>query len=404
MKALILLCFALALSIANNSSCAYIKEHSLDTNTNKEELAIAIENCSLSLQNKDFSKKIYEITNKIRGSNLACAGLSYIDKLRQFQVKLALLMLEPKNYTKQTDTKRDEILKKYFRYWAYQSIGNYRLYMNFWNEYGKILDPLRKYAIKNGINAKESELFSIAAANEFLYWAVGETKIFKDLDEFSLFILDQRNDANQIKAYIYTKQPNKAELIQALQVALLAKKSNSVIKVFIDLGLNINEGYESALFYALESYSNVDFLLKNNANVNYANSFGKTALFYAVEANQKDIAKLLIDNKANVNARYISNNEKLAIINNLGGNTPYYITFCALEHTSKNVLMHAASYADVDMLKLLIESGANLHDVDDLGFNALDFALSAKKMDNAKYLQSLGLKANENLYYGGSLE
>lgn len=66
--------------------------------------------------------------------------------------------------------------------------------------------------------------------------------------------------------------------------------------------------------------------------------------------------------------------------------------------------MHAASYADVEMLKILVENGANLHDVDDLGFNALDFALSAKKMDNAKYLQSLGLKANENLYYGGSLE
>nr|WP_094324929.1 ankyrin repeat domain-containing protein [Campylobacter avium] len=313
-------------------------------------------------------------------------------------------MLNPKEYAKQTDTKRDELLKRYFRYWAYQSMGNYKLYTEFWNEFKQILNPLKKYASQNGLNSSESELFSLAAANEFLYWAVGETKIFTDLDEFSLFILNPQNDATQIKAYIYTKQPNKEELIQALHTALLAKKPSSVIKVFLDLGLNLNEGYESALFYALQSYDNVKFLLQNNANVNYANSFGKTALFYAIEFNEKNIVKLLIENKANVNAKYISNNEKLAIINNIGGNNPYYITFCALEHTSKSVLMHAASYADVEMLKILVENGANLHDVDDLGFNALDFALSAKKMDNAKYLQSLGLKANENLYYGGSLE
>lgn len=30
--------------------------------------------------------------------------------------------------------------------------------------------------------------------------------------------------------------------------------------------------------------------------------------------------------------------------------------------------------------------------------------LSAGKKENADYLKSLGLKANENLFYGGSLE
>lgn len=100
----------------------------------------------------------------------------------------------------------------------------------------------------------------------------------------------------------------------------------------------------------------------------------------------------------------INNNEKLALSANIGSNTPYFITFCALEHTSKNVLMHAAAYGNVEILKLLISKGANFNAVDDLGFNALDFALSAGKKENADYLKSLGLKANENLFYGGSLE
>ena len=66
--------------------------------------------------------------------------------------------------------------------------------------------------------------------------------------------------------------------------------------------------------------------------------------------------------------------------------------------------MHAAAYGDVDVLKLLISKGAKLDEVDDLGFNALDFALAAEKKENADYLKSLGLTPNENLFYGGSLE
>lgn len=105
-----------------------------------------------------------------------------------------------------------------------------------------------------------------------------------------------------------------------------------------------------------------------------------------------------------VNKKYINDNEKLALSANIGGNTPYFITFCALEHTSKNVLMHAAAYGDVEILKMLVAKGADINEIDDLGFNALDFALAANQKDNANYLQSLGLKPNENLIYGGSLE
>ncbi|EAL7302802.1 ankyrin repeat domain-containing protein, partial [Campylobacter jejuni] len=148
-------------------------------------------------------------------------------------------------------------------------------------------------------------------------------------------------------------------------------REKKILELLIRFGARIDEGYESAIFYALESYENTNFLIQNGANVNQ---------------------------------KYINNNEKLALSANIGSNTPYFITFCALEHTSKNVLMHAAAYGNVEILKLLISKGANFNTVDDLGFNALDFALSAGKKENADYLKSLGLKANENLFYGGSLE
>jgi ankyrin repeat protein len=45
------------------------------------------------------------------------------------------------------------------------------------------------------------------------------------------------------------------------------------------------------------------------------------------------------------------------------------------------------------MLKSLLEAGANLNARDDLGYNAYDYAVMGKRMENAKYLASLGLKA-----------
>lgn len=370
----------------------------------KKEEVESITSCELSLQNQNFTKNLYKIANEIRGNNGACGGIHYFDNLHNFNVLLAKIAFNPKAYEEARDKNKDyKVLEAYFRYWAYQSIGNFRLYRAFWQEYEKAKMPLSEFFIKNyQLDRKNADLYTQNALNEFLNRAVGETKIFKDISEFSNLIINQNNNLSQIQAYIYTKNPSELELNIALQVALLAQRDKGIIEELIKFGARINEGYENALFFALENYDNAQFLLKQNVDINQANSFGKTALFYAVEFNRKDIAKLLLDNKANVNASYISNNEKLALIGKL--NAPYYITLCALEHTSKNVFMHAAGYADVQMLQLLVANNANINAVDDLGFNALDFAIAAKKEENIKYLRSLGLKESENLFYDGALE
>ncbi|MBT0606530.1 ankyrin repeat domain-containing protein, partial [Campylobacter lari] len=126
--------------------------------------------------------------------------------------------------------------------------------------------------------------------------------------------------------------------------ALLNNRESEIVSEFIKLGVKINEGYESALFFALDNAENVKVLLENEAVVDYKNSFGKTPLFYAVEYNNYKVAKLLLENGANVNQKYINDNEKLSIAS-MGSNTPYFITLCALEHTSKNIFMHGANYA-----------------------------------------------------------
>lgn len=392
-------------------NCDNIKNNKtlLNESSNLDYLNIT-SSCKESLKNQDFTKKLYAISNEIRGSNSSCNGVAYLPKLQQFDFLLLKIAIDPIAYQKTLDTpenleKKYDILKSYFRYWAYQSIGNFRLYKAFWKEYNNAIEPLEKYFESNFNFDKGSNIYYTSnALNEFLNWAVGETKIYKDISPLAKIMSNKNYSVSYIQDFIFSNNPSQDDLTIALQATLLNQREKEILELLIRFGARIDEGYESAIFYALENYENTNFLIQNGANVNQANAFGKTPLFYAIEFNRLDIIKLLLDNGANVNQKYINNNEKLALSANIGSNTPYFITFCALEHTSKNVLMHAAAYGNVEILKLLISKGANFNAVDDLGFNALDFALAAGKKENADYLKSLGLKANENLFYGGSLE
>lgn len=392
-------------------NCDNIKNNKtlLNESSNLDYLNIT-SSCKESLKNQDFTKKLYAISNEIRGSNSSCNGVAYLPKLQQFDFLLLKIAIDPIAYQKTLDTpenleKKYDILKSYFRYWAYQSIGNFRLYKAFWKEYNNAIELLEKYFESNFNFDKGSNIYYTSnALNEFLNWAVGETKIYKDISPLAKIMSNKNYSVSYIQDFIFSNNRSQDDLTIALQAALLNQREKEILELLIRFGARIDEGYESAIFYALENYENTNFLIQNGANVNQANAFGKTPLFYAIEFNRLDIIKLLLDNGANVNQKYINNNEKLALSANIGSNTPYFITFCALEHTSKNVLMHAAAYGNVEILKLLISKGANFNAVDDLGFNALDFALSAGKKENADYLKSLGLKANENLFYGGSLE
>ncbi|EAL3653123.1 ankyrin repeat domain-containing protein [Campylobacter jejuni] len=370
-------CFA-SLMASDAINCDNIKNNKtlLNESSNLDYLNIA-SSCKESLKNQDFTKKLYAISNEIRGSNSSCNGVAYLPKLQQFDFLLLKIAIDPIAYQKTLDTpenleKKYDILKSYFRYWAYQSIGNFRLYKAFWQEYNNAIEPLEKYFESNFNFDKGSNIYYTSnALNEFLNWAVGETKIYKDISPLAKIMSNKNYSVSYIQDFIFSNNPSQDDLTIALQAVLLNQREKKILELLIRFGARIDEGYESAIFYALESYENTNFLIQNGANVNQ---------------------------------KYINNNEKLALSANIGSNTPYFITFCALEHTSKNVLMHAAAYGNVEILKLLISKGANFNTVDDLGFNALDFALSAGKKENADYLKSLGLKANENLFYGGSLE
>ena len=56
--------------------------------------------------------------------------------------------------------------------------------------------------------------------------------------------------------------------------------------------------------------------------------------------------------------------------------------------------MSAAGAADVEILQLLVDNGADVQAVDDNGLNALDYAIIGKKEINAQYPRAMGLESN----------
>src|SRR5215831_3490856 len=160
-------------------------------------------------------------------------------------------------------------------------------------------------------------------------------------------------------------------LFDAIQNADSAK-----IRRLLDRGADPNsrdaEGTPALMWAAL--YANDDsvkLLLERGANANAANSAGATPLMWAIP----DFAKveLLIEHGADVNARS--------------------------DNLQRTPLLVAASYpGSVEVLKLLIRRGADIHAKDRTGTHALGRATSFADVSVVRFLVEHGCDPNEEGY------
>jgi len=174
-----------------------------------------------------------------------------------------------------------------------------------------------------------------------------------------------------LAARMLAAAPAEGPLFQAIQ-----KADTAAVKRLLDGGANPNErdaGGTPALM-AAALYAGADcvkLLLDRGADPNVANAAGATALMWAIPNLAK--AELLVEHGANVNARSA----------NLG-RTP---------------LLVAASYpGDVDILQLLVSKGADIHAKDKSGTHALGRAASYADVGVVRFLVEHGCDPNEDGY------
>lgn len=149
-----------------------------------------------------------------------------------------------------------------------------------------------------------------------------------------------------------------------------------------DISITNNNG-ENVLILSADYPYIINLLLNNNtADLNIADSKGKTALFHACEFGNLNSVKLLINSGSDINKRDIF---------------------------GKTILMYAVESENLELIKYLIEDiEVDINEKDDWGQNAIFFAT---KISVARYLiyknidysatNSIGLKAHEVVKYNG---
>ena len=120
----------------------------------------------------------------------------------------------------------------------------------------------------------------------------------------------------------------------------------------------------------------LDYLIAEGAELDHGNAFNKTALMFAAHFDLLEAAEILLDAGADPNRQ----------TRMLGYSCPYIILV-----GERTALFYAAEKASADMIRLLIERGAEVTAVDSRGFGALQYlelneALSPREREELKAL------------------
>ncbi len=151
--------------------------------------------------------------------------------------------------------------------------------------------------------------------------------------------------------------------------------------------------WEAALNGDMEG---VNSMLKLGMDVNVVDEDGRTALMFAGYNGHTEIAKILIGRGAKVDA--MDSSHRTALLFAATGPFPETVKFLLDKKSNPNVvdngehfspLMHAAAEGNLDIVKILLEYGADLYLKDVDGDTAESFARQKGHTAVADYLKSM---------------
>ncbi|WP_196158702.1 ankyrin repeat domain-containing protein [Reinekea sp. G2M2-21] len=338
--------------------------------------------CQNSLRQLAFLKELLTLAGQIRSPayGSTCGGSIIHAQRRFYDFGLTWLGYSPQTYnTYFSDT---QPAHSYFEYWSYQSLYNRRLYEEFNRELASVTVKLTEwYKAKHKASSAKATIFASKATDDISRWAFGafsyQDKAWAvvphtlaamkgDIDPLitALNEADDQNKLNTLRMLI--TQNASPDLIETV-----AHSVNDKTQLYSP---------ETPISLAINHPDIVSMLINAGFEVDHANEFGKTPLFYAIQFNQHETVKVLLENGADVNKPYQESEEN-------------YYTCLTLENMGRTPLMHAAQHADLAMLEFLIEQRADIDATDDKGKTALDYAVGDEKVE---YLKSKSKQNQEN--------
>lgn len=344
--------------------------------------------CDAGLAALPFMTDFLWLAEKLRGQpeSGVCTGTIIYAQWRYYHFRLLKAGIAPRLFLDANPQLKDsQVQDSYFAAWAAESPSNYRLRQAFIRSREQTEPLLEHHYLAMGLDQTKAKslanrvmgLVYMRAAGAFPGSSSSSTRP-KQLSALAAAVSTPILETEQVAAAL-DEDPAAEDIDQALKLALSRNAPLAIIQMLTERLDSLDRGDESALFFALSNRDALIYLLDKGASINYANGFGKTALFYAIENAQPEVVSLLLERGADLNHSYKSVAEL--------EREP-----CAydIKHGLRTPLMHAAQHADLAVMALLIEAGARLRDLDSLGWSALDYAVAHERSDNADYLRSKG--------------
>lgn len=240
-------------------------------------------------------------------------------------------------------------------------------------------------------------------AAERLYLSSSDDEQKKAMEELSQIIETIPSD-NRVNLNFRFQQKyiNK----KSLWDLVLERKNLDLAIKLIDLGANVNltnEEEETPLYFAVNkgSLELVKKLIEAGADVNVCNKKMESPLYIASDNGEFEIVKVLLSSGALVNQRCGEQNgvplHKAASRghSNIVRELIEFGADVSIENEYKNTALHfAAARNNVDILRLLIAAGADVNCKGDYDSTALHYAIKYKFFDVAKFLIESGADVN----------
>ena len=389
MQKIVFLCLACVL-YAFGVSCVDIEANPkayFAQNISDDELLLSEFDCKNSLANLPFLQNLQSLAKTIRAESIECAGNEATINEKRLERMLAYAGMDSEGFLREAEAKNLgtafanslEILEFY----SEQKFVNFINYKKFILELNAAKTLLQRHFISNLSPDEATKISDILLSEIALYAAKNRT-----IDSYNRLELALKNSVNidEFSALLSLGNYDSSELSNALNLALLLGYDTSFIDALITRGAKINDGDDSALFFAMSNLENAKFLISKGAQVNHKNQLGQTPIFYAVASKNYDMVNFLVYNHASVNVRQIGSTEKQALAS-LGG----YSDACAFNDLGASLLMYSAAYGNKEITEFLVKSGADEKRIDEAGLNALDYAIFGGNSATQEYLKSLGL-------------